>query len=175
MDRFFPARPGSTPTIYAFSINDPNHAGLVKIGYTEGDAKARIAQQFPGGFDGYTIELVKPAVRPDGTSFTDHDVHRHLKARGYVNTTHEFFRCSVDAVKAAILAVREQTENVQERTQNFAMRPEQREAVEKTAAYFRSACEEQQGSTPHFLWNCKMRFGKTFGSYQLAKEMGLLK
>ncbi|HOX41733.1 MAG TPA: restriction endonuclease, partial [bacterium] len=25
---------------------------------------------------------------------------------------------------------------------------------------------------PHFLWNCKMRFGKTFAAYQLAKKMG---
>jgi hypothetical protein len=171
MSDFFPARPGTTPKIYAFSVNNPDHAGLLKVGYTEGDAKARISQQFPGGFDGYTIELVESAVRPDGTSFTDHDVHRHLKSCGYDNTTNEWFRCSVEAVKAAILAVRERIDNVDERTQNFAMRPEQCAAVEQTAAYIRSAHAEQGGSTPHFLWNCKMRFGKTFASYQLAKEM----
>ena len=169
---FFPTRPDSKPTIYAFSVKDPDHAGLLKVGYTEVDAKARIAQQFPGGFDGYTIELVESAVRSDGSSFSDHDVHRQLKKRGLTNTSNEWFRCSVDAVKAAILAVRDRSENVQERTQSFSMRPEQQAAVDKTAAFFRSTYSEQQDSTPHFLWNCKMRFGKTFASYQLAKEMG---
>lgn len=171
MHQFFPARPGTTPTIYAFSVKAPDHAGLLKVGYTEGDVKTRIAQQFPGGFEGYTIELVESAVRSDGTTFTDHDIHRQLKARGHINTANEWFRCTPDAVKAAIIAVRDRTENVQERTRSFGMRPEQREAVEKTAAYFRST-HADQGSTPHFLWNCKMRFGKTFASYQLAKEMG---
>ena len=51
------------------------------------------------------------------------------------------------------------------------MRPEQRKAVEKTAAYFREF-QREEGITPHFLWNAKMRFGKTFAAYQLAKEMG---
>ena len=114
MTEFFPKRPGTKPTIYAFSVKDPDHAGLLKVGYTEVDAKTRIAQQFPGGFDGYTIEFVESAVRSDGSSFDDHDVHRQLKARGHTNTTNEWFRCSVDAVKAAILAVRDRSENVQE-------------------------------------------------------------
>ena len=55
------------------------------------------------------------------------------------------------------------------RTNDFSMRPEQKEAVDKTEAYFRSAAAE---GYPKFLWNCKMRFGKTFASYQLAKKMG---
>ena len=34
--------------------------------------------------------------------------------------------------------------------------------------------EDEEDSTryPKFLWNCKMRFGKTFAAYQLAKRMG---
>jgi len=52
------------------------------------------------------------------------------------------------------------------------MRPEQREAVERTAAYFREFRQREEGKTPHFLWNAKMRFGKTFAAYQLAKKMG---
>jgi hypothetical protein len=31
--------------------------------------------------------------------------------------------------------------------------------------------KDKEGKPPHFLWNAKMRFGKTFASYQLAKEM----
>jgi hypothetical protein len=55
------------------------------------------------------------------------------------------------------------------------MRPEQEAAVDKTIAYFKSFKKENKDRTPHFLWNAKMRFGKTFASYQLAKEMGWTK
>jgi hypothetical protein len=36
---------------------------------------------------------------------------------------------------------------------------------------FQSFKKENPNVTPHFLWNAKMRFGKTFASYQLAKKM----
>src|SRR5699024_5305607 len=62
--------------------------------------------------------------------------------------------------------------NVENRVNSFSMRPEQQEAVDKTAAYFQSAYAEDSTRYPKFLWNCKMRFGKTFASYQLAKRMG---
>ena len=52
------------------------------------------------------------------------------------------------------------------------MRPEQEAAVEETATYFKSIAERTRNKPPHFLWNAKMRFGKTFTAYQLAKKMG---
>ena len=52
------------------------------------------------------------------------------------------------------------------------MRPEQAAAVDKTHAYFRSIWEEDMHAVPRFLWNAKMRFGKTFTTYQLAKKLG---
>jgi len=73
---------------------------------------------------------------------------------------------------AAIVAVRRRAENLESRTQTFGLRPEQKAAIKKTAAYFRSCKKDDKKSTPHFLWNAKMRFGKTFASYKLAKEMG---
>lgn len=111
-------------------------------------------------------------MRSDGSSFTDHDVHRHLRARGIPNPTHEWFRCTVKDVQAAILAVRERRSNAEDRTLSFALRPEQEQAVALTADYFARAVHEQPGRTPHFLWNAKMRFGKTFAAYQLARRMG---
>jgi hypothetical protein len=63
MKGFFPTRSDATPTIYAFASTHPDHAGLLKVGYTEGSAKDRIAQQFPGGFTGYKIKLTEPAMR----------------------------------------------------------------------------------------------------------------
>ena len=50
------------------------------------------------------------------------------------------------------------------------MRPEQERAVEQTATYFTAHADDE--NPPHFLWNAKMRFGKTFTTYQLAKTMG---
>jgi hypothetical protein len=172
---FFPPRPAATPTIYAFASTHPDHAGLLKVGYTERPAVERISEQFPSGLMTGKTELVESAMRADGSSFTDRDVHRHLKARGIKNVSHEVFRCTVAQVKAAIVAVRERTANVEDRTLSFGLRPEQREAVERTADYFEKAKTEQPGHTPHFLWNAKMRFGKTFAAYQLAKKMGWTK
>jgi hypothetical protein len=172
VQEFFPPRPPATPTIYAFASTHPDHAGLLKVGYTERIAADRIAEQFPPGVSPYRIELIEPAMRSDGSGFTDHDIHRHLRARGIKNTSHEWFKCTVAQVRAAIVAVRQRTANVEDRTLSFGLRPEQREAVEMTAAYFASAKTEQPGHTPHFLWNAKMRFGKTFAAYQLAKKMG---
>jgi Meiotically up-regulated gene 113 len=172
---FFPARPPATPTIYAFASTHPDHVGLLKVGYTERPVTDRISEQFPSGLMTGEIKLVESAMRSDGSSFTDKDVHRHLRAKGIKNISHEVFRCTVDQVRAAVVAVRERTANIEDRTLTFGLRPEQQEAVEMTAEYFRNAKKEQQGHTPHFLWNAKMRFGKTFAAYQLAKTMGWTK
>lgn len=174
-NQFFPPRPPATPTIYAFASTHPDHAGLLKVGYTERVAADRIAEQFPSGLNAYRIELIEPAMRSDGSSFTDHDIHRHLRAKGIKNPSHEWFKCTVQQVRAAVVAVRERKVNVEDRTLSFGLRPEQRDAVERTADYFEKAKTEQPGHTPHFLWNAKMRFGKTFAAYQLAKRMGWTK
>lgn len=175
IDEFFPLRPQATPTIYAFASTHPDHVGLLKVGYTERGAAERIAEQFPSGLDAYRIELIEPAMRADGSSFTDHDIHRHLRARGIKNPSHEWFKCTVQQVRAAVVAVRERTANIEDRTLSFGLRPEQQQAVELTANYFENAKIEQPGHTPHFLWNAKMRFGKTFATYQLARKMGWTK
>ena len=60
--------------------------------------------------------------------------------------------------------------NIQNRVLDFKMRPEQEAAVLKTSNYFKQAKRENKKKTPHFLWNAKMRFGKTFAAYQLAKK-----
>lgn len=87
------------------------------------------------------------------------------------NPEGEWFRCSIADVKAAYIAICSGELNEENRTMDFKMRPEQKEAVEKTAAYFTSFRKENKDKTPHFLWNAKMRFGKTFTAYQLAKKM----
>ena len=111
-------------------------------------------------------------MREDGSAFSDKDVHRHLKAQGVPNPEGEWFECDLDTVKATIHAVRSRQLNAENRSLSFGMRPEQTEAVQKAAKYFHSQEAEQGDKAPHFLWNAKMRFGKTFASYKLAQEMG---
>lgn len=171
---YFPQRPEVKPMIYAYS--DLQYPGCLKVGYTAVDIDKRVAQQYPtkrpDGKVPYKIELRESAMYTDGTSFTDHDVHRVLKKKGITALEGEWFKCSVADVKSAINAVRTHTENVENRIHTFKMRPEQEEAVNNTIAYYKSAYEEGANRTPKFLWNAKMRFGKTFASYQLAKKMG---
>ncbi|NQT68750.1 MAG: GIY-YIG nuclease family protein, partial [Desulfobacteraceae bacterium] len=171
---FFPPRPDSRPTIYAYEDTNPQYKGLLKVGYTTVDVKSRVAQQYPTKKPGkppYRIVLEESAMRNDGTAFTDNEVHRCLRKSGVKNPEGEWFKCSADQVKAAMIAVRTDEMIEETRSLDFTMRPEQKAAVEKTAAYFKSAHKDDPDKTPHFLWNAKMRFGKTFTAYQLAKKM----
>lgn len=173
---FFPQRPNAHPMIYAYEDTNPQYQGLLKVGYTAIDVDKRVAQQYPtkrpDGSVPYRIVYRESAMYSDGSSFTDHDVHRVLKRKQITGMGGEWFRCTVNDVRVAVLAVKNHTANVENRVNSFSMRPEQQEAVDKTAAYFQSAYEEDSTRYPKFLWNCKMRFGKTFASYQLAKRMG---
>ena len=175
---FFPLRPEANPTIYAYEDTNPQYKDLLKVGFTNVDAQKRVAQQYPTLRPGalpYKIVLEESAMRNDGSTFTDHDVHRYLRKKAFANPNGEWFKCDVQDVKAAIFAVKSGAENEENRSQNFVMRPEQAEAVNKAADYFTSFCHENPDQVPHFLWNAKMRFGKTFATYQLAKKMGWTK
>ena len=174
-DNLFPLRASVNPTIYAYEDLNPQYSGMLKVGFTSVDVKARVAQQYPTlkpGKPPYRIVLEETAMRSDGGSFTDHDVHKVLRRRGVLNPTGEWFTCTAKEVKAAILEVKTGIRSEDDRTLTFGLRPEQQEAVDKTIAYFDSFNKENADKVPHFLWNAKMRFGKTFATYQLAKILG---
>lgn len=174
---FFPPRSETNPTIYAYElIGVSTHSGLLKIGYTDRDAKTRVAEQLQTSGVKYKIVLEESAMRNDGSSFTDHDVHRYLRKKKIKNPEGEWFKCSADEIRSAILSIKLNEFIEDNRSLNFKMRPEQKKAVNKTIAYFKSFKKDAstgsaRNKTPHFLWNAKMRFGKTFASYQLAKKM----
>lgn len=175
---FFPQRPSSNPRIYAYEDTNPQYRGLLKIGYTTQTVIGRVAEQYPTKRPGaapYKIRLDMSGMRDDGTTFTDHDVHKLLRKRGFTNEAGEWFRCTVEDVKNAVLSLQHGREYELNRTESFKMRPEQIAAVEKTCNYYRSYKLDNPDSTPHFLWNAKMRFGKTFTSYQLALKMEFTK
>ncbi|NCU27253.1 GIY-YIG nuclease family protein, partial [Candidatus Nomurabacteria bacterium] len=131
-NNLFPERPSVNPTIYAYEELSPEYKGLLKVGYTAVSVDDRVAKQHdikhPDGKLPYRIVLREPALYPDGSSFTDHDVHRILKKKGFVHEGGEWFRCSKDDVLAAVVAVKTRTDNTENRIRSFTMRPEQEAA-----------------------------------------------
>ena len=169
---FFPPRPTTNPTIYAYElVGVSTHKGLIKIGFTSRDAFSRVSEQLRTSGLKYTIVFEESAMKRDGSSFTDHDIHRLLRKQGFANPEGEWFKCTLKDLQKAILEVKTGERTEANRTLTFGMRPEQNAAVHKTIEYFNSFKLENTDRTPNFLWNAKMRFGKTFASYQLAKKM----
>ena len=66
----------------------------------------------------------------------------------------EWFRCNESDVKAAIVAARSNKKIDKERTQDFQLRPEQRQCIIETKKYFDIHADNPE-ITPHYLWNCK--------------------
>ena len=80
-------RPKARPRIYAYSIKDVAHQGLLKVGQTTRDVKQRVAEQLKTAtIKNYRIVLDEPAERSDGTVFTDHQVRAALACRGRSET-----------------------------------------------------------------------------------------
>ena len=166
-------KPAARPRIYAYSIDDVAHKGLLKVGQTTRDVKQRVGEQLKtAAIKNYKIELDEAAERDDGTIFSDHHVRAALVKKGFDNVEQEWMRCSVTDVKTALTELRTGQELTGTHHEIFPMRREQAEAVDKTHAYFHSIWTEDMHAVPRFLWNAKMRFGKTFTTYQLARKLG---
>lgn len=170
-----PERSVARRRIYAYSIADSSHEGLLKVGQTTSQsAKDRVAQQLKtAAITNYRIELDVVAEKEDGSPISDFEVRSHLKARGFDNPFLEWMRCTVDDVLKAIAEIKSGKLFAGSHHETFEMRPEQHEAVRRTHEYFHSVWKEDIHRVPRFLWNAKMRFGKTFATYQLAKKLGV--
>lgn len=169
---FFPPRPSVNPTIYAYELpNDSQRKGQIKIGFTDRDAATRIKEQIGATRAAFKIVFEESAMRADGSSFTDKAIHALLRKDNIKNPEGEWFICTLNQLRKAIHEIKTGERTEDNRVLNFGMRPEQQEAVTKTIAYYKSFKKENPNKTPHFLWNAKMRFGKTFTTYQLAKQM----
>jgi L-rhamnose mutarotase len=173
IEEIFAPKPKARLRIYAYSIADKAHKDLLKVGQTTRDVRQRVAEQLKtAGIKNYRIELKESAERLDGTLFTDHEVRKALAKRGFENVELEWMRCSVNDVKTVLTELRTGQRFTGTHHETFEMRREQAEAVDKTHAYFHSIWQEDIHAVPRFLWNAKMRFGKTFATYQLAKKLG---
>lgn len=166
-------KPAARLRIYAYSIDDESHRGQLKIGQTTRDVKSRVAEQLKtAAIKNYRIEIDEPAERSDGSTFSDHAVRAALASKGFETTTLEWVRCSVKDVRTVLTELRTGQQFSRGRHETFPMRNEQAEAVRLTHEYYTSRWQQEKSAVPRFLWNAKMRFGKTFTSYQLARRMG---
>ncbi|MBA8908022.1 GIY-YIG nuclease family protein [Aminobacter ciceronei] len=166
-------KPEARPRIYAYAIADAAHDGLLKVGQTTRDVKQRIAEQLKtAAITNYVIELDEDATRDDGSIITDHAVREALKRKGFANQQLEWMRCKVADVKTVLAELRTGQQFTGTHHETFPLRKEQAAAVDETYEYFQSRWRQDANAVPRFLWNAKMRFGKTFTSYQLAKKLG---
>ena len=170
------------PTIYGYTLPDvADHNGYIKIGYTDREnAETRIKEQLHTAAIPFRILFKESAMRSDGTCFTDKDIHRLLRHKGYRQLNegedrNEWFCCSEKEALEIIEEVRTGVRFEGQRTWNFSMRKEQQTAVQMAKDYFEQAKKEDPTRPPKFLWNAKMRFGKTFATYQLARAMDFKK
>lgn len=155
-------------------------------------AKKRIRQQNGTGLNDFNLEYTELAVKvitmADGSVqtqiFDDHEVHNVMLNSGIVRKTllvsnrpSEWFETDVATAKKAIEAVKEGRDRIgapaptnvlANTTSSIALRREQRENVTKTLDWFNNRSND-------FLWNCKMRYGKTVTAYELMRQAGYKK
>ena len=174
--------------VYVYSIPDEQHKNRLKIGGAtvssaspsqeeiEATAHARIKQQTRTADVRYVLEHAELAVTNGNKYFSDFDVHEILQRSGYPrksenvnNTQSEWFEINLETAKNAIIAAREgrgaltTKERIGKAHPTFPFRPNQLEAITQTSKAIRQ-------NRKHFLWNAKMRFGKTAAAMQVAKE-----
>ncbi len=175
IEQILPTMRRAVPQIYMY--DDTAFPGWIKIGQTtRADVRKRIDEQHPITEPHKTYHLLwhDNAFYDDGSgeSFSDHDLHEMLRRMGK-ELIGEWCRCSLREAKAAYVVVRHRDTQVETvRDLDYKMRDEQRQAVKQTAEYFEQMDIEEPDRPSHYLWNAKMRFGKTFATYQLAKRMG---
>lgn len=173
--------------IYIYSIPDNQHRGRLKIGSatltkdnpTQTDidkaAHERIRQQTKTADVNYVLEHAELALTNSNQYLSDFDVHNVLIRSGYKrksentkNSHSEWFEIDLSTAKKAILAAKEGRKalTTSEQTSGestFEFRPNQLEAIRLT----NKAISQRR---KHYLWNAKMRFGKTSAAMQVARE-----
>ena len=174
--------------LYVLSINDRKHANLLKVGevFVDNDVadnpnKQVLAKAVRDVLDKrsymqgvtYHIEHVECTTYNQSTKcYKADDVYRTLIAMGIPSTALNrykgedadiWFHCFLGEIQEAIRKIK----NGQGAGYGaIKFRPEQDKAISDTVSHFR----KQNGKA--FLWNAKMRFGKTLSGLEVAKQMG---
>ena len=150
-------------TIYAYTTDTYREfRGWLKVGQTHQESAEIRVQQQDGTSNPEPLEIERTWSVPDHIS--DKTIHEELKRMGCLEVrldkSREWFECSVDQVSSAINNLLTGVS----RPNSYGMRDEQKECHDKCVAHF-------QNGGNRFLMNAKMRFGKTFTSYQIIKSL----
>lgn len=170
------------PKIYVYTTPSNKKDGYIKIGYTtRDDVTVRIDEQIaniliPKKEYEFLYEETAEYINKPNFYFNDKIVHNALKKKGFIpykenGQESEWFKCDLEDVKQAIFEIKNNLKTDKKRINNYILRPEQLAAVNLTSTYFENYSKQQNLKAPHFLWNAKMRFGKTFSTYKLAEKM----
>lgn len=196
MNKYNYTNPFSYKLIYIFRINDDQHSGILKVGDTSINyagspddltpscellnkaAKERINQYTRTAGIKYELLYTELAFYKgsDGKNyaFIDKKLHKVLTNSGIQKVelygAQEWFKTDLETVKNAIAALKAgrkslSSTEISEDKSPIVLRPSQIEAVEKTVKYFKKKSNKQ------FLWNAKMRFGKTLAAMEVAKRL----
>lgn len=180
--------------LYVLSINDRKHQNLLKVGevfvdneIADSPSKQELAKAVRSVLDSraymrgitYHIEYVECTTYADTTKcYKADDVYRTLRAMdipsksldrykdpitGKTEDADIWFAASVNDVQSALKQIKD---GHGAGYGAIKFRPEQEAAIKATVAHFK----KPKGKA--FLWNAKMRFGKTLSGLQVAKEMG---
>ena len=200
MNKYNYTNPFSYKLIYIFRINDDQHSGILKVGDTSINyagspddltpscellnkaAKERINQYTRTAGIKYELLYTELAFYKgsDGKNyaFIDKKLHKVLTNSGIQKVelygAQEWFKTDLETVKNAIAALKAgrkslSSTEISEDKSPIVLRPSQIEAVEKTVKYFKKKSNKQ------FLWNAKMRFGKTLAAMEAAKRLNFAK
>ena len=163
------------PKIYAYTTPQvTTNDGWIKIGYTERDVETRIREQTHTAAVKTEIlwdHLAEYVDGPDkGLNFKDHDFHGFLKFHDIERRPKtEWFYFNGTPEKSEDLFNKFICHDISGyqpgKRQEYTLRREQAEAVNKTLTYFRNH------ENSEFLWNAKPRFGKTLSAYDLVKQL----
>ena len=172
IEELLPTKSEARLRIYAWSTQEiRKFDGCLKVGQTTQDVNTRIKQSQGVAQVPYLLEVDESAERLDGSVFRDSEVRDRLKQKGFENVELEWMRCTASDVRTVIKELQTGVVLPASRTEDFKLRSEQSAAVKKTADYYTSIWADNKKAVPRFLWNAKMRFGKTFAAYHLAKRI----
>ncbi len=175
--------------IYIFSIEDAAHKGLLKIGDAtikttkflqpncaelNDAARARIKKYTNTAGINFNLLHTELAVKNNSAAFRDYDVHKVLERSGYNKkkikgtTAQEWFKVDLPTAKKAVAAVKQNKKTLDGAATSeiflpVTFRPEQEAAIKLTVKTFKKENK--------FLWNAKMRFGKTFCALEVIRRL----
>ena len=185
--------------LYVLSINDRKHQGLLKIGEVFVDneiadspnhqelgkaVRAVLdARPYMQGVS-YHIEYVEcTTYDQDSKCYKADDVNRTLRAMdipsktlgkykdpttGQTEDADIWFACTIFDIQDVINKIK-QGKGAGHGAIKF--RPEQEKAIHDTVEYFQKEFKDPNKGK-HYLWNAKMRFGKTLSGLEVAKRCG---